>query len=70
MRYIAKCELTKTGGSVLTADFQIGFYRRVPKIGDFAYADGTFDDQYFKDKTLVGIVYKLDEMWQEKVKKN
>lgn len=64
MRYIAKCELTKTGGSVLTADFQIGFYRRVPKIGDFAYADGTFDDQYFKDKTLVGIVYKLDEMWQ------
>ena len=64
MRYMAKCELTKTGGSVLTADFQVGFYRRIPKIGDYAYADGTFDDQYFKDKTLVGIVYKLDEIWK------
>lgn len=64
MRYLAQCELTKTTGTILTAEFQVGFYRRVPKIGDFAYADGTFDDQYMKDKTLVGIVYKLDEMWQ------
>lgn len=64
MRYIAQCSITKTNGSTMTADYQVGFYRRIPKIGDFAYADGTFDDQYLKDKTVVGIVYKLNEMWQ------
>ena len=64
MRYLAQCVITKTAGTTLSADFQVGFYRRIPKIGDFAYADGTFDDQYLKDKTVVGIVYKLDEMWQ------
>lgn len=64
MRYIVQCNLTKTTGAQLTADYQVGFYRRIPKIGDFAYADGTFDDQYLKDKTVIGIIYKMDEMWQ------
>lgn len=64
MRYIIECKLTKTSGAEMSADFQVGFYRRIPKIGDFAYADGTFDDQYLKDKTVVGIIYKMDEMWQ------
>jgi hypothetical protein len=63
-RYVAQCTVTKTGGTTLVSEFQVGFYRRIPKIGDFAYADGTFDDQYLKDKTLVGIIYKIDEMWQ------
>lgn len=63
-QYSIQCKITKTNGSTLTADFQVGFYRRVPKIGDFAYADGTFDDQYLKDKTVVGIVYKIDEIWK------
>lgn len=43
---------------------QVAFYLRHPKVGDFAYADGTFDDQYQKDKTLVGMVFKLDPMYQ------
>ena len=64
MRYTMQCKLAKTNGTELNADFQVGFYRRVPKIGDFAYADGTFDDQFLKDKTVVGIVYKMDEMWK------
>ena len=64
MRYTMQCKLSKTNGTELSTDFQVGFYRRVPKIGDFAYADGTFDDQYLKDRTVVGIVYKMDEMWQ------
>lgn len=63
-RYHAQCTITKMSGATLTAEMAIGFYRRIPKIGDFAYADGTFDDQYLKDKTLVGIVYKIDEIWK------
>ena len=64
MRYIIQCSITKTNGSIMNADYQVGFYRRIPKIGDFAYADGTFDDQFLKDRTVVGVVYKLNEMWQ------
>lgn len=64
MRYIIQCKLTKTTGAELVADRQVGFYRRTPKIGDFAYADGTFDDQFLKDKTVVGTVFKLNEMWK------
>lgn len=64
MRYIVQCSIVKTSGAEMTADYQVGFYRRIPKIGDFAYADGTFDDQYMKDKSIVGIVFKINEMWQ------
>lgn len=63
-RYTAHCVITNTSGFNLRADYRIGFYQRVPKIGDFAYADGTFDDQYFGSKTLAGVVYKVNEMWQ------
>ena len=42
----------------------VGFYLRHPKLGDFAYADGTFDDQYQKDKTLIGMVYKINPKYQ------
>jgi hypothetical protein len=49
---------------VLTSDMMVGFYLRHPKLGDFAYADGTFDDQYQKDKTMIGMVYKLDPMYK------
>ncbi len=49
MRYIVQCSIVKTSGAEMTADYQVGFYRRIPKIGD-AYADGTFDDQYMKTR--------------------
>lgn len=64
MTYTIQCGLTKTSGESLSADYSVGFYKRIPKIGDFAYADGTFDDRYLQDKTIVGIVYKIDEIWQ------
>lgn len=63
-RYAVTCRLTRTGGQVVTNSFLVGFYLRVPKIGDFAYADGTFDDFFHPDKTVVGVVYKLDPMYQ------
>ena len=47
-----------------TSEMYVGFYLRHPKLGDFAYADGTFDDQYQKDKTLIGMVYKLNPKYQ------
>lgn len=66
-RYTLRVAVNVMSGGVkktLTADMQVAFYLRHPKVGDFAYADGTFDDQYQKDKTLVGMVFKLDPMYQ------
>ena len=47
----------KSSGEQLSVSRVIGFYRRVPKLGDFAYLDGTFDDVYDSTKDLAGIVY-------------
>ena len=66
-RYTLRVQVGTIVGStrkVLTSDMMVGFYLRHPKLGDFAYADGTFDDQYQKDKTMIGMVYKLDPMYQ------
>lgn len=51
----------KSDDQQLTVSRVIGFYRRIPKLGDFAYHDGTFDDVYDQTKDLVGIVYA--RMW-------
>lgn len=45
-----------TGGSSLEYNKTVGFCRRVPKLGDFAYADGTFDDEFDDGLELAGIV--------------
>ena len=39
----------------------IGFYKREVRVADFAYADGTFDDVLDRKKTVIGIVYQIDE---------
>ena len=51
----------KSNNTQISVSRVIGFYRRVPKLGDFAYHDGTFDDVYDYTKDLVGIVYA--RMW-------
>jgi len=48
--------------TTLTREKQVGFYRRVPKVGDFAYLDGTFDAEYDASKDLAGVVVKRDEI--------
>ena len=36
---------------------KVSFAWQAPKLGDFAYADGSFSSYYNKHKTLVGLVY-------------
>ena len=43
-------------GNTLTQTKQVGFFRRIPELGDFAYVDGTFDDVYDQNKELAGLV--------------
>lgn len=44
-------------GGTLTAERRVGFYRHTPQVGDFAYADGTFDSDWDENRTLVGLVF-------------
>ena len=62
LRFDLKVELTMIGGSKLSVTKKVGFYHRIPKIGDFAYYDGTFDDQYDPGKTLVGTVIMKEKI--------
>ena len=46
-----------TTGSTLTAEKKVGFYRHIPVVGDFAYADGTFDGEWDETRDFVGLVF-------------
>ena len=59
-RYIMRVTVTLHNGETLTEDLYVGFYNRIPRIGDFAYGDGSFDDQVRLDVPLVGVVVKRD----------
>lgn len=52
------CNINTTNG-LITGTKSIGFYKQVPKVGDFAYADGTFDDEYDSTKEFVGLVFMV-----------
>lgn len=47
----------KTSQSTITNKSRIVFTWSAPKIGDFAYIDGTFSSYYNSAKTLAGLVY-------------
>ena len=46
-----------TTGSTLTASKKVGFYTHIPVVGDFAYADGTFDGEWDETRDFVGLVF-------------
>ena len=56
-RFIITVEVTTMDGKVLTMTKKVGFFNRIPEVGDFAYADGTFDDVYDPGKVLAGVVF-------------
>ncbi len=45
-------------GSEVTSVKSLRFYRRIPEIGDFAWSDGTFDNQWDSSKSLAGLVVR------------
>jgi len=57
---------TKSGSTVttseVTATLAIRFHLKIPAVGDFAYADGTFDTEYVKNKAYVGLVFMREEI--------
>ena len=49
-----------TSGLTLSGKSRIVFTWKSPKVGDFAYVDGTFSSYYNSSKTLVGLVYAIE----------
>lgn len=54
--------VTLLNGTVMTYYKKVGFHKRLPKINDFAYADGSFDDEFDPSKELVGAIVKVDKL--------
>ncbi len=61
-RYTLTVVVNLIGGSTVTATWKVGAFRRLPVRGDFAYADGTFDDEVQGGKTIVGFVFETAEL--------
>ena len=65
LTFTVRVTMNLTDGSSLVFDKKVGFYNRIPKLNDFAYFDGTFDDEYDSSKTLVGAVTKVTKVNDE-----
>ena len=52
-------------GATLEATKKVGFYRHIPVVGDFAYADGTFDGDWDEARDCVGLVFMRLPLYDE-----
>ncbi len=50
---------TLTNGERVSSSVTLKLYNRLPKLGDFAYYNGEFDQVLYPNKTVVGWVYKV-----------
>lgn len=65
LTFTVRVTMNLTDGTTQTFDKKVGFYNRIPKLNDFAYFDGTFDDEYDPSKTLVGAVTRMTKVDDE-----
>ena len=62
LTFTIRITMKLVGGTTLTFDKKVGFYNRIPKLGDFAYFDGSFDNELDMSKTLAGCVTKVTKV--------
>lgn len=68
LRFTVRVTMNLTDGTSVTMDKKVGFYNRIPRVGDFVYVDGSFDDEYDKSKTLAGTVVKKEQLSETQYK--
>ena len=61
-RYTLTVVVDLIDNTTVTATWKVGAFMRLPKRGDFAYADGLFDDEVIGGKTMVGIAYEVADL--------
>ena len=59
---IVTITLKLVSGSTISKTCTVSFIWSAPKIGDFAYIDGTFSAGYDPNKTVIGLVYAREEL--------
>ena len=67
LKFQVRVRIELTDGTELTYTKGVGFYNRIPRVGDFAYSDGSFDDELDTSKTCVGVVFKSDKLSDSKL---
>lgn len=67
MKFKVRVRIELTDGTELTYTKGVGFYNRIPRVGDFAYSDGSFDDELDTSKVCVGVVFKSDKLSDSKL---
>lgn len=58
LTFTLRMNVTLTDDTTLSVTKKVGFHKRLPKVGDLAFADGSFDDEMDNSKTLVGAVVR------------
>ncbi len=58
---IVTATVTKTDHTTVVGTYTLLLYTRLPEVGDFVYADGTYSNMYNPSKTVVGICYYINE---------
>ena len=62
LNFTLRITITLIDNTTVVFNKTVGFYRRIPRLGDFAYADGSFDYDYDTTKTLVGHVTRVTKV--------
>ena len=62
LTFTIRVTMNLVGGTSIVFEKKVGFYNRIPKLGDFAFHDGTFDNELDMSKTLVGVVTKVTKV--------
>ena len=57
-----KADVVKSDGSVLKAEFNVGFYKRTPKMLDIVYSDGSISDKVNKRRSIIGAYVKINNV--------
>lgn len=60
LKFTLRVTMGLTNGDTRSYEKSVGFATRIPQVGDFAYLDGTFDDELDRSKKLAGTVVKRD----------
>ena len=55
------CTVTLLDNTTMSDTINLKLFNRLPKVGDFAYADGEFDAELYYGKNVVGMVYKVTD---------
>lgn len=61
-RHILQVTAKLVNGTEFVRRWRVGLFERVPHRGDFAFADGSFDDDIQMDKTVIGYAIKVTEL--------